>query len=70
MFVAYRDTGASMSPAAQGGRLATFPDLDAARDNAGALGVGAAVPWARVADLCKRHGLAMPTNGNGGGGAR
>ena len=69
-FVAFRDAGASMTPAAQGGQLVTFDDLDAARAGAGALGVAAPVRWARVADLCKRHGLGLPTNGNGGGGAR
>lgn len=62
VFVAYQDRG-EMTPANDGGRLMLYPDRDAARAAAGILGVAAAVPWARLPQLCKEHGLKMPSNG-------
>jgi len=61
-FVAMRDSGekAGMVPASDAGRLALYPDLGAARANAGALGVAAPMRWPRVVELCRRHGLALP----------
>ena len=66
--VAWRDKGdAGMVPAADAGRLALFDDLEDARRRAGALGVGAPSTWARVVEVCQRHGLELPGNGKGGG---
>ncbi len=59
-FVAYRDHGEDMVPASRDGRLLLYPDLEAARDAAGPLGVGSATPWPRIPAICRRHDLALP----------
>ena len=66
LFVAYRDTGAGMTPAAIDGRLAVFDDLNEARASAGALGVAAPVHRARLVELCRQHNLGLPARGRRG----
>jgi hypothetical protein len=60
VFIAYRATDGAMLPLAQAGRLVTFPSLQAAKEAAGALGVGAPVTWARVTEICRWRGLELP----------
>ena len=64
-YLAWQDTGEAMRPVWDSKRrLVLFDGLEAARQAAGPLGVGATVGWGRVVEVCKLFGLRQPGNGD------
>jgi hypothetical protein len=56
-YIAYRDADKEMIPVSEDGFISLFPSLKDARDNAGSLGVPAAVNGEQLKEIAERHGL-------------
>lgn len=56
-YIAWKDNGADMIPVSHRGKLVLFGSLEESRNGAGPLGVGVAVGWGRVLEICKQYGL-------------